>query len=75
MGHDTAYGSSGNLLWLVERKIETDTPIFDRSSQINAAFTRNDFAYDRNADACICPGSKPLRCAGALLTPDHRAAM
>ena len=38
--HDTAYGSSGNLLWLVERKIEPDTPIFDRSAQINGAFTR-----------------------------------
>jgi transposase len=57
---DTAYGSGGNLAWLVEREIEPHIPIFDRSGQTNGVFTRNDFAYDRDADAYICPSGKAL---------------
>lgn len=57
---DTAYGSGGNLAWLVDRKIEPHIPIFDRSSQTGGVFTRNDFSYDREADAYLCPGGKAL---------------
>ena len=58
---DTAYGSGGNLAWLVDRKIEPHIPIFDRSSQTGGVFTRNDFTYDQDADAYICPGNKTLQ--------------
>ena len=41
----TAYGSGGNLAWLVASKIEPHI-ISHRSSQTNGVFTRNDFTYD-----------------------------
>jgi len=58
---DTAYGSGGNLAWLVDRKIEPHVPIFDRSSQTGGVFTRDAFSFDPNADAYICPAGKALR--------------
>ena len=58
---DTAYGSGGNLAWLMDRKIEQHIPIFDRSSQTNGVFTRNEFSFDRDADVYLCPGGKALR--------------
>lgn len=57
---DTAYGSGSNLAWLMEHGIEPHIPIFDRSSQTNGVFTRNEFAYDRDTDTYICPGGKRL---------------
>jgi hypothetical protein len=35
--------------------------VLDRSAQTNGVFTRNDFTFDRAADAYICPGGKALR--------------
>ena len=61
---DTAYGSGGNLAWLMERGIEPHIPILDRAAQTGGMFTRNDFAYDRATDTYICPGGKALRRAG-----------
>ena len=57
----TAYGSGGNLAWLVERGIKPHIPIFDRTSQTNGVFTRNEFTFDRANDTYICPGRKALR--------------
>ena len=57
---DTAYGSGGNLAWLMERGIEPHIPVIDRSSQTNGVFTRNDFRFDREGNAYICPGGKNL---------------
>jgi transposase len=57
---DTAYGSGGNLAWLMERGIEPHIPILDRTSQTNGVFTRNDFTFDRTINAYICPGGKHL---------------
>ena len=45
--------------WTDERT-RTD-PIFDRSSQTNGVFTRNEFSFDQGADAYVCPGGKALR--------------
>ena len=59
---DTAYGSGGNLAWLMERGIEPHIPILDRTSQTNGVFTRNNFTFDRTNDTYICPGGKALRC-------------
>lgn len=61
---DTAYGSGGNLAWLMERGIEPHIPVLDRSAQTNGVFTRNDFTLDRVNDVYICPGGKALRRAG-----------
>lgn len=57
---DTAYGSGGNLAWLMERGIEPHIPVLDRSAQTNGVFTRNDFIFDRERNAFICPGGKDL---------------
>ena len=57
---DTAYGSGGNLAWLMERGIEPHIPVLDRSMQTNGVFTRNDFTFDRANNAFICPGGKSL---------------
>jgi transposase len=57
---DTAYGSGGNLAWLMERGIEPHIPVLDRTSQTNGMFPRNDFSFDRANNAYICPGGKSL---------------
>ena len=60
---DTAYGSGGNLAWLMQRRIEPHIPVLDRSAQTNGVFSRNDFAFDRDRNLYICPGGKELRLA------------
>jgi transposase len=57
---DTAYGSGGNLAWLMERGIEPHVPVLDRSAQTNGVFTRNEFTFDRANNAYTCPGGKQL---------------
>ena len=58
---DTAYGSGGNLAWLMERGIEPHIPVLDRAGQTNGTFTRKDFTFDRERNVFICPGGKDLR--------------
>jgi transposase len=60
---DTAYGSGGMLAWLMKRGIEPHIPVLDRSAQTNGVFRRNDFTFDRDHNAYICPGGKELRLA------------
>ena len=57
---DTAYGSGGNLAWLMERGIEPHIPVIDRSSQTKGVFTRNAFTFDPANNTYICPGGKQL---------------
>ena len=61
---DTAYGSGGNLAWLMERGIEPHIPVLDRAGQTGGMFMRNDFTYDLATDVYICPGGKDLRRVG-----------
>jgi len=59
---DSAYGSAPMLDWLVEeRGIEPHIPVFDKSHRTDGTFSRDDFVYDREADAYVCPADKPLR--------------
>jgi transposase len=59
---DSAYGSAPMLGWLVEeRGIEPHIPVFDKSGRSDGSFERADFAYDRGADAYVCPAGKTLR--------------
>ena len=59
---DSAYGSAPMLDWLVEgHGIEPHIPVFDKSARTDGTFERADFAYDREADAYICPAGKPLK--------------
>jgi transposase len=57
---DTAYGSGGNLAWLMERGIEPHIPVIDRTGQTGGMFTHRDFTFDRDHNRFICPGGKEL---------------
>jgi len=57
---DTAYGSGGNLAWLMERGIEPHIPVIDRAGQTGGMFTHRDFTFDRDHNRFICPGGKEL---------------
>jgi transposase len=57
---DTAYGSGGNLAWLMERGITPHIPVLDRTSQTNGKFTHRDFTFDREHNLFVCPGGKEL---------------
>jgi transposase len=59
---DTGYGSAEMLAWLVdERKIEPHIPVFDKSERKDGTFSRDDFAFDHEADVYVCPAGKQLR--------------
>jgi len=59
---DAAYGSAPMLDWLVEhRGIAPHIPVFDKSQRKDGTFSREEFGYDPQADAYICPAGKPLR--------------
>src|SRR6267154_413869 len=57
---DTAYGSGGNLAWLMERGIEPHIPVIDRAGRTGGMFTHRDFTFDRDHNRFICPGGKEL---------------
>ena len=58
---DSAYGSAEMLGWLVnERAIEPHIPVFDKSARDDGTFSREDFAYNQEADIYLCPGGKVL---------------
>lgn len=59
---DMAYGSGEMLGWLVhERGIEPHIPVIDKSKRDDGTFSRENFTYDVEADAYICPAGKELR--------------
>lgn len=59
---DTGYGSAEMLAWLVdEQAIEPHIPVFDKSARKDGTFSRDDFTYDQDADAYVCPSGKTLR--------------
>ncbi len=58
---DTAYGSGPMLGWLVEEEgIEPYIPVIDKSVRADGTFSREDFRYDRDEDAYVCPAGKQL---------------
>jgi transposase len=65
---DTAYGSAQMLNWLVEeRNIAPHIPVIDKSARHDGTFAREDFRYDLDADAYICPAGKVLTTSGTLV--------
>jgi transposase len=68
---DTAYGAAPMLNWLVEgRGIEPHIPVIDKSHRKDGTFSRDDFAYDHEADAYICPGGRPMTTTGTRVNDD-----
>jgi Transposase IS66 family len=56
---DSAYGSAEMLRWLVyEHGIEPHVMVFDKSARRDGTFSREDFAYDRERDAYVCPAGR-----------------
>src|SRR5216684_3696130 len=65
---DSAYGSAERLGWLVnERAIEPHIPVFDKSARDDGTFSREDFAYNQEADIYVCPAGKVLTSTGTLV--------
>jgi transposase len=64
---DTAYGSAGNLGWLVEEKdIAPHIPVIDKSKRDDGTFSREDFIYDTERDCYVCPAGADLATNGRL---------
>src|SRR6476620_1411424 len=60
---DTAYGSGANLNWLVnDKKIAPHIPVIDKSKREDGTLSREEFIFDKQRNAYVCP-------AGHLLTP------
>src|SRR5277367_1009320 len=56
------------LGWLVnERAIEPHIPVFDKSARDDGTFSREDFAYNQEADIYLCPSGKVLTSTGTLV--------
>jgi hypothetical protein len=41
--------------------------VFDKSARDDGTFSREDFAYNQEADIYLCPGGKVLTSAGTLV--------
>jgi transposase len=66
---DTAYGSGGNLDWLVNQaKIAPHIPVVDKSKREDGTFSREDFTFDKERNVYICPAGKVLTTTGKLAT-------
>jgi hypothetical protein len=56
------------LGWLVyEHGIEPHGTVIDKSARRDHTFSREDFAYDRERDAYVCPAGKTLTIRGTLV--------
>jgi IS5 family transposase len=63
---DAAYGTGTMLGWLVRRQIDPHIPVWDKSKRDDATFSRQDFTFDEDANAYVCPGGKALKSTGRL---------
>ena len=63
---DTAYGTSKFLGWLVDTGITPHIPVWDKANRDDSTFSRNDFAFDKEANSYTCPNGKSLRTTGKV---------
>ncbi len=63
---DVAYGTGEMLGWLVERDITPHIPVRDKAKRDDGSLSRDDFCYDKERDAYLCPQEKPLKTTGRL---------
>ncbi len=63
---DTAYGTGKMLGWLMRRDIDPHIPVWDKSKRDDGTLSREDFPFDKDRDAYICPNGKPLRTTGTV---------
>jgi len=59
---DTAYGTAPMLGWMVQDKgIEPHVPVWDKTQRQDDSLSSNDFQWDAEADAYLCPEGHELR--------------
>jgi len=63
---DVAYGTGEMLDWLLKHKITPHIPIKDMSGRKDGTLSRDDFTYDKDRDAYICPERKVLKTTGRV---------
>ena len=63
---DTAYGTSKFVGWLVGTGITPHIPVWDKANRDDSTFSRNDFAFDKEANSYTCPNGKSLRTTGKV---------
>jgi len=63
---DVAYGTGKVLGWLVERDIEPHIPVWDRGKRDDGILSRDDFAFDKDANVYVCPQGKTLKTSGKV---------
>src|SRR5690348_10695655 len=68
---DTAYGSATTLNWLVnDKKIAPHIPVIDKSKREDGTLSREDFTFDKQRNAYLCPAGNLLTTTGTI-GPDH----
>jgi hypothetical protein len=64
---DTAYGSAATLNWLVnDKKIAPHIPVIDKSKRGDGTLSREDFTFDKQRNAYVCPMGNLLTTTGAV---------
>ena len=64
---DTAYGSAETLNWIVnEKKIAPHIPVIDKSKREDGSLSREDFSFDQDGNAYVCPQGKLLHTTGRI---------
>ena len=63
---DSVYGTGHLLKWLTDRGITPHIPVWDKSQQTGGRFTRDDFTFDAERNAYICPNGKTLTGTGNI---------
>jgi len=63
---DMAYGTGKLLGWLVGRGIESHVPVWDKSKRDDGSLSRDDFAFDTEANVYVCPEGKTLKTTGKV---------
>jgi transposase len=64
---DTAYGSAATLNWLVnDKKIAPHIPVIDKSKREDGTLSREEFIFDKQRNAYVCPAGHLLTTTGAV---------
>lgn len=63
---DVAYGTGKMLGWLGQQRIEPHIPVWDKGKRDDGTLSRDDFAFDKDADVYVCLQGKTLRTTGRV---------
>ena len=63
---DVAYGTGKMLGWLRQQRIEPHIPVWDKAKHDDGTLSRDDFAFDQDADVYVCPQGKTLKTTGKV---------